>query len=437
MPFTPRRAAAAAGATLALGLASLPAVASQASSSAPPAPTPLQQVLFSAAVADAYGARCLDGSVAGYYFAPGTGSGASSFAIFLEGGGACYTPTDCGARAKTALGSSLYWSSTYTDTNNVLSSDPAVNPFATFAKVYVPYCSGDVHTGTLTAVVSPSAFPYRFSGHRIVAAVLDALLNTTSIATADNVLLSGSSAGGIGTFANADFVSDRLGPGVKRYRTNPQGGWFFPQVVNYTAWMAGATGPPYDGESPALLGLWQPYLHPNCVAAFNATYCLSVGNFFPFVRALTFTTENLADSNQIFVQNGAPANASSPTVVAYVQYSAERMRASVVPQVTARAGDGLFLMACLAHTENTYSGSPTVVNKTRLVDALGSWFFGKGDGVQTRLADTCGPTVPCNPTCPKTTVGGGEGGGEGEGGDLGAEQWLEALAAEMPAGLAG
>lgn len=46
-------------------------------------------------------------------------------------------------------------------------------------------------------------------------------------AKATSVLLSGGSAGGIGTFANADWLGSVLPPSVY-YRAAPIGGWFFP-----------------------------------------------------------------------------------------------------------------------------------------------------------------------------------------------------------------
>ena len=48
------------------------------------------------------------------------------------------------------------------------------------------------------------------TGHYNVKAVLDHLANTTAFKHADNLLLSGGSAGGIGVFHNADFVGDYI-----------------------------------------------------------------------------------------------------------------------------------------------------------------------------------------------------------------------------------
>lgn len=80
------------------------------------------------------------GSPSGYYYEEGKDP--SKVAFWLEGGGLCFEPIDCLERAKKDLGSSVHWEDTYTDTNNVLSNDPKINPFANWSHVYVPYCSG-------------------------------------------------------------------------------------------------------------------------------------------------------------------------------------------------------------------------------------------------------------------------------------------------------
>lgn len=376
----------------------------------------MTRYLFPPSVVDAYGARCLDGSPAGFFSSPGVGAGANSWVLFLQGGGACYLntgtdSTNCFVREKTPLGTSTLWPATYTDSGNVLDVSPNINPdFSSWGHVFIPYCSGDVHTGTRDAPVSAD-YPFFFSGHRIVSAVLDTLLNTTRIGAADAVLLAGSSAGGIGTFANADFVATRL-PGVKRFRASPQGGWFFPQTVNYTAFTAGDVGPPFAGTTPALSGLWQSLVSPACAQAFNASYCGSVGSNYPFIKTPLFVVENMADSNQIFVQQGCPL-AHTPAVEAYVQYTVREMRASV-GQVNASGStktppDGAFVPNCVAHTGNTGVGSTTTINGVSLSAALGAWFFDRANGVPTVVVDGC-TAFDCNPTCPPMpTRGDGDG----------------------------
>ena len=105
--------------------------------------------------------------------------------------------------------------------DNVVSGDSSVNPFANFTRIFIPYCSGDLHLGQRNSTVSES-FPYRFSGHLIIAAAISEVTKFfPGLASASHVLLSGSSAGGIGTFRNADFVSSLL-PNTRDFRAAPQ-----------------------------------------------------------------------------------------------------------------------------------------------------------------------------------------------------------------------
>jgi hypothetical protein len=83
--------------------------------------------------ADGSGARCLDGSAAGYYKRPGVGAGAAVVLIELEGGGWCVSEEDCKARAMTDLGSSKNWPTAGCPgmdggANGLLSRDCTVNP---------------------------------------------------------------------------------------------------------------------------------------------------------------------------------------------------------------------------------------------------------------------------------------------------------------------
>ena len=361
----------------------------------------LSKNLFSNDVVNSYGSRCLDGSPAGYFYAAGQGSGSNSYVIFLEGGGFCADPISCAARANTSLGSSKFWPST-TEGYGIIDASPVNNPnFYNFNRIYVLYCSGDVHAGTRNTTVDPILFPFYFSGHRIVTAVIDALLNTTNIANADTVILAGSSAGGLGTFTNADFVKYRLGTNVKQFLANPQGGWFFPLVVNYTAFQNNQLGPPYAGESPLFTALFQPFVNEKCAQAHNVTYCQTVNNAYPYIETPLFIAENAADSNQIFSENGCPEK-NNPQVVAYINYYIQNMRSSLQQVFNSNnkkpINDGIFLPTCLAHTENTNVGSNTTINHVSVTAALGSWFL-QNNQVPTRLEDAC-TGIDCNPSCP-------------------------------------
>ena len=200
---------------------------------------PMQLVLFDNATVEAFGARCLDGTPSGYYVREGAEK--ENFAIYLQGGGLCVEPVDCHERAKGNLGSSANWGQTHVDSNNILSTD-ATNPFANWTHVFVPYGSGDVYIGTQKHRNADGLF---FAGHNTMEAIVSHLLNTTALRSAKRVLLSGGSAGGIGTFQNADWMGAALrdagAPGDLVFRAAPQAGGFFvgSDVVLFAEFEAG------------------------------------------------------------------------------------------------------------------------------------------------------------------------------------------------------
>jgi len=204
-----------------------------------------------------------DGTPSGYYYAESPSGNTDDWVVFLEGGGACETIPGCIARSKTALGSSKYWAPTRATSNDLMASNCSFNPFCDFNHVFVPCtyralrccggsanlapcvrdvdsgalrnhrhtdCSGDVYVGMETKA---DPLGLQFSGHLTVHGVIADLqskfgLGSKSNGTQQRLLLAGSSAGGIGTFVNADYVASML-PSVN-VRANPQGGFFFPNM---------------------------------------------------------------------------------------------------------------------------------------------------------------------------------------------------------------
>ena len=172
------------------------------------------------------GGRCSDGTMAGYYLHEGTDP--DLFVIYLKGGGACYDEASCQKRAKGALGSSSYWAATMAG-KGAYSADCAANPdFCAATHVFVPYCTGDCHAGNNTSP-SASSWELYFDGHANFAAIIAELKQQHGLAAAKKVLLTGGSAGGIGTFKNVDFLATLL-PGAV-VKGAPEAGWFFPAAL--------------------------------------------------------------------------------------------------------------------------------------------------------------------------------------------------------------
>eukprot|EP01084_Bolivina_argentea_P259614 438105_1 len=180
------------------------------------------------------GGQCLDSSPAGFYYAPPPSGSSNLWVIKIKGGGACADKQSCLQRANTSLGSSKYWEPIMTP-SGLLSDSPKNNPdFYAAHKVYGPYCSGDTWSGQRTVPATiPDTWGLYFSGHLIFTRIIQYLAQNMGILDAEYVMLSGGSAGGIGTFGNINWLYDFFKQNGT-YANNitvkaaPMAGWYFP-----------------------------------------------------------------------------------------------------------------------------------------------------------------------------------------------------------------
>ena len=185
---------------------------------------------------------CRDGSPAGIYVHYGT---ANKLFIYLEGGGACSSPTFCshnpaavdqafGGGAPTqgqTIGGSLGqvtggpYMAPYVPTAasgltaayspGIFDFTNSANPVKDWSGVYVPYCTGDVHFGTADGVTIPTdgvlaALPNQhFVGYLNMQKFIGHIVPTFPGLT--QVLLTGASAGGFGAGLNFGMVQDSFG----------------------------------------------------------------------------------------------------------------------------------------------------------------------------------------------------------------------------------
>ncbi len=173
------------------------------------------------------GAMCRDGSPLGIYVRYGT---VSKLMIYLEGGGACMSPHFCDHNPANMLtvfpggssnGESFNGSlltvaglqAPYTD--GIFDDTNPANPFANWSQVYIPYCTGDAHFGTNpSAQLADGVNPFQtntwhFVGYLNMQKFIGRLVPT--FASVDQVVLTGSSAGGLGAGLNFGMVQDAFG----------------------------------------------------------------------------------------------------------------------------------------------------------------------------------------------------------------------------------
>lgn len=150
--------------------------------------------------------------------------------LYFQGGGACFTAETCRFEDGT------YKADTGPDDNpeggeGIFDLDHPGNPFAGWSMVFVPYCTGDVHIGDATTVyaegltVEHNGFPNAMAAYRH-------LVETFPDAT--EVVVAGSSAGGVPAPIFAGYASDDLPDARVTALSDASGGYPSTPLVNTT-----------------------------------------------------------------------------------------------------------------------------------------------------------------------------------------------------------
>lgn len=170
---------------------------------------------------------CNDGSPPSLYIRAGEPGHEGDWVLFLEGGKHCDLYEDCAVRwcgeedYDASHMSSRWLPQTRAGAGIALQS--AANSFSGYNQVYFHYCSSDRWTGTHEGFVfddAQPAFRLNFLGSEIVSDAIDALsaglssddglVSLPQLSSAERVILSGSSAGGVGVVLNLDRVAEML-----------------------------------------------------------------------------------------------------------------------------------------------------------------------------------------------------------------------------------
>jgi hypothetical protein len=133
--------------------------------------------------------------------------------IYLEGGGACFNGTTCLQNPSSYSSQNFDAWKNGGGTSGIFDSSNAANHVKDWSAVYIPYCTGDVHSGNATDKDVPGAFTpknQQFVGYANVGHYLKRIIPTFPGVT--SVLLTGVSAGGFGAAFNYDRVAQAFCP---------------------------------------------------------------------------------------------------------------------------------------------------------------------------------------------------------------------------------
>lgn len=191
------------------------------------------------------GTICRNGQPTGYAITKNPAS--RKLLIYMEGGGACFNPVSCLQNPESwpANETSLMKALTR---NWILSRSSSNSPFKDWNIVFIPYCSGDVHTGSSMSGYNGEPQMGFQNYQKDLAEIVPQFPNL------DQVVLSGVSAGGFGVAWNWMWTQDAFGS------------------VPVTA--LDDSGPPMGPEyleecqqrKYNALWNWQPGLHPSCTS---------------------------------------------------------------------------------------------------------------------------------------------------------------------------
>ncbi|MFT3923339.1 MAG: pectin acetylesterase-family hydrolase [Myxococcales bacterium] len=160
---------------------------------------------------------CRNGSPAGYFYRKGSEKG---LLIYLNGGGACADKFFCNlnpvdvdhdlpieflSHGTPDLFVGVRTQRQQAPEEGIFKRSEASNPVAKWSMIYIPYCTGDIHSGSRKDVEVPNVpGKQQFTGRLNYEKMLDSFGPTFADST--QVLLTGSSAGGFGSLFNADYT---------------------------------------------------------------------------------------------------------------------------------------------------------------------------------------------------------------------------------------
>ncbi|XP_015088906.1 pectin acetylesterase 3-like isoform X1 [Solanum pennellii] len=366
-------------------------------------PTPLLIALTLIQGAAARGAVCLDGTLPGYHIHPGSGSGANSWLIQLEGGGWCNTVRNCVFRKTTRRGSSKFMEKQIQFTG-ILSNKAEENPdFFNWNRVKVRYCDGASFTGDSENKVCKDA-QLQFRGQRIWEAAMAELMSK-GMQNAQQALLSGCSAGGLASILHCDEFRT-LFPSSTKVKCLSDAGLF----MDATDVSGGHALRDVFKGVVSVQGL-QKMLPSNCTNKLDPTSCFFPQNLIGNIKTPLFLLNAAYDFWQIQSSLAPPVadphglwhdckrdyKKCSASQIQFLQDFRNDML-NAIKGFGALTQSGLFINSCFAHCQSERQDtwfaddSPLIDNKT-IALAVGDWYFDR-EGMK---AIDC--AYPCDKTC--------------------------------------
>ncbi|MBA0750757.1 hypothetical protein Gogos_002146 [Gossypium gossypioides] len=353
--------------------------------------------------AKATGAFCLDGSLPGYHFQKGFGSGSNNWLLHIEGGGWCNSIETCEIRKRTALGSSKYMDPLI-PFDGILSHQSSQNPdFYNWNIVKMRYCDGASLAGHPESEFKNGTKLF-FRGQLIWEAIMSELLSL-GLSKAKQALLTGCSAGGLATLIHCDDFRAHL-PKDATVKCLADAGFFLdePDILG------NRTMSNFYHDVVQLQGVAKS-LHKKCITEMEPSKCIFPQQIIKNIRTPLFIVNPAYDFWQIqhvLVPAGSDPDGYWRRCRLSIQKcdstqieNLQGFRSSLLKALSSLQHDkegGMFINSCFVHCQTWMaetwhsSNSPRINNKT-IAESVGDWYFNR------KVTKEIDCPYPCNPTC--------------------------------------
>lgn len=150
---------------------------------------------------------CANGSDYSFFVRP---NDPEKLMVYFQGGGACWNDLSC-SPAQTFYDRSVEPAASEVGRyGGIFNAQNADNPVSDYSTVFVPYCTGDVHTGSATQTYSGGSgdFDVHFNGFVNAQAVLDWVY--ANFDSPEQLIVTGSSAGAYGAAFHAPYILEQF-----------------------------------------------------------------------------------------------------------------------------------------------------------------------------------------------------------------------------------
>jgi hypothetical protein len=333
------------------------------------------------------GALCLDGTPGGFYLKPSL-TNSPNWLIHFQGDGWCVDEEDCLKRSRTDLGSSAKWPVQGVPDEGAhgsLSPDPAVNPtFYDWNMAFINYCDGASFAGFKKDPIVVQGENLYFRGAVILNEVFKSLLGL-GLAKAENLVVGGTSAGGLAVYIHIDYIRTIIPKSVQVVGF-PDSGVF----LNMTASVTG--GPSYTPHFENIFRMqnitsWT--MNQGCFKEFASMpqKCFFAEYVLPYIETNLFMANALMDTWAFanilqlpcYLRDKNLNNCTSFELFHARSYES-LMSMTFEPYYQIGSRHGCFLTVCVTHggQDTDFMFSRVHIQSISMRQAFDNWFFKKG-----------------------------------------------------------